>query len=136
MTQETIDQIVNSSFPERLSPEVRPPVSNDHIIHIFRLTQWGQTHLAADHLLFPEINGILSKTVSGLIKQLNILFASSKPFPDETGGLFKKKVHLRQYAYETLLEMALNFYGLESQWLQEEEKAESLKHILSVLEEW
>jgi hypothetical protein len=136
ITQENIDQIVNSSFPERLSSEVRPPVSDDHIIHIFRLTQWGQTHLAADHLLFPEINGILSKTVSGLIKQLNILFASSKPFPDETGGLFKKKVHLRQYAYETLLEMVLNFYGLESQWLQKEEKAESLKHILSVLEEW
>ena len=136
ITQETIDQIVNSSFSERLSLEERPPVSENHIIHIFRLTQWGQTNLAADHLLFPEMNGILSKTVSGLIKQLNILFASSKPIPDEAEELFKKKVHLRQYAYETLLETALNFYGLESQWLQEEEKAESLKYVLSALEEW
>ena len=34
----------------------------------------------------------------------------------------KNKTHFRQYAYEALLEMALNFYGLESRWLDEEEK--------------
>ncbi len=32
--------------------------------------------------------------------------------------------------------MALNFYGLESRWLIEAEKAESTQYILAVLEEW
>ena len=32
--------------------------------------------------------------------------------------------------------MALNFYGLESRWLDEEEKTECITCILSVLEEW
>jgi hypothetical protein len=35
-----------------------------------------------------------------------------------------------------MLEMALNFYGLESRWLNEEEKAESLGYILNALDEW
>ncbi len=67
LTQETINQIVNLSHPERLSLEARPPITDDHVAHILQLTQWGQTNLAADHLLFPEMNGILSKTVSGVI---------------------------------------------------------------------
>jgi len=136
ITQETIDQIVHSSLPQRLSLEERPPITDDHVAHILQLTQWGQTALAADHLLFPEMNGILSKTVSSVIRELNILFALSKPTVEDTKEWLKKIINLRQYAYEVLLEMALNFYGLESRWLNEKEKFESLQYILSVLEEW
>jgi len=136
LTQEKINQIVNSSVPERLSLEERPPITNDHVAHIIQLTQWGQTPLAADHLLFPEINGVLAKTVSGVIRQLNILFVVSKSINGETEESFRKKIHLRQYAYEVLLEMAINFYGLESRWLNENEKTECLHYIMNVLEEW
>jgi hypothetical protein len=136
LNQETINQIVNSSTPERLSLEERPPITDDHVAHILQLTQMGQTTLASDHLLFPEMNGILSKTVGGVIRELNLIFPLFTPIRSDTEGFLERKIHFRQYAYEALIEMALNFYGLESRWLIEAEKAESTQYILAVLEEW
>jgi hypothetical protein len=136
ITQETIHQLVNSSCPERLCLETKPPINDDHVAHIVQLTQSGQTSLAADHLLFPEMNGRLSKTVSGVIRQLGIRFYEARPLSGETKEAFHRKVCLRQYAYETLLEMALNFYGLESRWLDQSEKEESLGYIQNVIAEW
>ena len=136
VNQEKVDQIVNTTVPERLSLDSRPPITDDHAAHITQLTQWGQTSLAADHLLFPEINGALTQTVSGVIRRLNIRFISARPLQNEAELSIKVKIAVRQYAYETLLEMALNFYGLESRWLDEREKAESLSYILSALDEW
>jgi len=135
-TQEAINQIVNSAIPERLSLEERPPIHDDHVAHILQLTQMGQTTLAADHLLFPEINGVLSKTMGGVIRELNLLFTLAKPIGSETDGFLQRVIHLRLYTYEVLLEMALNFYGLESRWLNEGEKAECIQYILVALEEW
>jgi len=136
MTQETINQFVNSSLPERLSLGAWPPITNDHVAHILQLTRMGQTCLAADHLLFPEMNGVLSKIVSGVIRKLNILFITSKPFDNAKKELFRENLHFRQYTYETLLEMSLNFYGLESRWLDEGETGECLQYTLNVLDEW
>jgi hypothetical protein len=136
ITQEAIQKMVDSSIPERLSLEKRPPVADDHVAHILQLIQMGQTCLAADHLLFPEMNGILSQTVSGVIQRLNILFARSRMLRDDTNESLSRRIHFRQYAYEALLELALNFYGLESRWLNEEEKSECLEYLLNVLDEW
>ncbi len=136
ITQETINQVVNSSVPERLSLDKRPPIADDHVAHILALTLWGQTTLAADHLLFPEINGALVRTVTGVIRKLNILFARSKWLSHDDEASFQSKALCRQYAYESLLEMALNFLGLESRWLDEKEKKECLDYILYTLQEW
>jgi len=136
MTQEAINQFVNSSLPERLSLGAWPPITDDHVAHILQLTRMGQTCLAADHLLFPEMNGVLSKIVSGVIRKLNILFITSKPFDNAKKELFRENLHFRQYTYETLLEMSLNFYGLESRWLDEGETGECLQYTLNVLDEW
>jgi hypothetical protein len=136
ITQETIHQLINSSHPERLSLETKPPINDNHAAHIIQLTQLGLTSLAADHLLFPEINEMLCETVSDVIRQLNILFYTSRPLPEEKEEVFCRKVSLRVYAYETLLEMALNFYGLESRWLDEKKKEKCLQWIRNVLSEW
>jgi hypothetical protein len=136
LKQETINHIVDSSAPERLSIESRPPITDDHAAHIVQLTRWGQTSLAADHLLFPEINGALANTVSGVIRELNILFVTAKPLQSDSEAVLRQKVSCRQYAYEVLLEMALNFSGLESRWLNDDEKAEGLSYILNALDEW
>jgi hypothetical protein len=136
LKQETINRIVDSSVPERLSIEARPPITDDHAAHIIQLTRWGQTSLAADHLLFPEINGALANAVSGVIRELNILFVSAKPVQSDSEAVLRQKVNFRQYAYEVLLEMALNFNGLESRWLNNSEKAEGLSYILNALDEW
>jgi len=136
LDQPMIDQVVSSSIPERLSLEARPPIPDDHAAHICRLIQMGQTGLAADHLLFPEMNGVLPRTVTGVIRQLNVLFSSAKPIQGESEEGWKEKVLLRHYAYEALIEMGLNFCGLESRWLREREKKECLQYILNTLEEW
>jgi len=136
MTQETMNQFVHSSLPQRLSLEAWPPITDDHVAHILQLTRMGQTSLAADHLLFPEMNGMLPRVVSGVIRRLNILFVTSKPFDHAKKEWLKENLRFRQYAYETLLEMSLNFYGLESRWLNEEKKNECLQYILNVLQEW
>jgi len=136
ITQETIHQLVNISRPERLCLETKPPTNDDHVAHIVQLTQSGQTSLAADHLLFPEMNGRLSKTVSGVVRQLGIRFYEARLLSGEIKETFHRKVCLRQYAYETLLETALNFYGLESRWLNQREKEESLEYIQNVVAEW
>ncbi len=136
LKQETINNIVDSSVPERLSIEVRPPITDDHAAHIVQLTRWGQTSLAADHLLFPEINGALANAVSGVIRELNILFVSAKPVQSDSEAVLRQKVNFRQYAYEVLLEMALNFNGLESRWLNDSEKPEGLSYVLNALDEW
>jgi hypothetical protein len=131
-----MNQIVSLGYPERLSLEKRPPITNDHVVHILQLTQMGQTTLAADHLLFPEINEMLSRIVSGVIRKLNILFSESKPIKADSESSLRSKTHFRQYAYEVLLEMALNFFGLESRWLDETERKKCNEYILSVLKEW
>ena len=136
LKQETVDQIVGTSVAQRLSSGARPPITDDHAAHIIQLTRWGQTGLAADHLLFPEINGSLAGTVSGLIRGLNILFASSKPAERDPKTVLTERLYLRQVAYETLLETALNFYGLESRWLKDAEKSEALSYIRNALDEW
>ena len=136
IAQETINRIVELSLSESLSLKERPPVPDDHVAHLFSLVQWGQTTLASDHLLFPEINRRLSETVGGLIRKLNLLFSLSRPGLHEPKESLERKIRLRQYSYEVMLEMALNFYGLESRWLDEKEKTDSLGYILNALEEW
>jgi hypothetical protein len=136
MAQTTINRIVGSSLPKNLSKSESPPVLDDHVAHLLSLVRRGQTTLASDHLLFPEINGRLSETVGGLIRSLNLLFAQSGPALRDSRASLEQKVRLRQYAYEVLLETALNFYGLESRWLNEKEKTASLGYILNALKEW
>ena len=134
--QDKVDQIVFQSQPEPLSGEGKKPISDDHVAHVVQLVRWGQTALAADHLLFPGINPALVPTVSGVIRQLNILFTLSAPFENDSEESSRKKVEARQYAYEALIETALNFYGLESRCLDEDKKGECLQYLLNACEGW
>ncbi len=136
ITQKEINKIVQEKRPEPLSLQQNPPIFWDHSAHLIELTRMGQTTLAADHLLFPEINGELSKTVGDFIRRLHPLFVTSRPISKDSPKSFSQNLSFRQYAYEVLLEMALNFYGLESRWLDPKEKAHCLQFILHTLEEW
>ncbi|MBP1778844.1 MAG: Transaldolase, partial [candidate division NC10 bacterium] len=117
VTQAQIEAIVAASRPERLSDPGKRPITGDHAANVAQLTAWGQTTLAADHLLFPELNGCLPGVVAGVIRQLNIRFAGAGVQADDEEAEVVRKVRRRQYAYETLLEMGINFCGLESRWL-------------------
>jgi len=136
LTQERIEQIVAGSQPERLSDPAKRPISWDHAAHVVQLALWGHPTLAADHLLFPEITGSLPAVVAGVIRQLNLRFAQSRLEAGEPEAALARKVRDRHFSYETLLEMAINFTGLESRWLDAEERREAGRSIQAALAEW
>ena len=82
------------------------------------------------------MNGFLVSVVGGIIRQLNVHFIMAHVSPEDTASEGTKKVRIRQYAYETLLELALNLYGMESRWLSAAERCQCLTSIRSVLAEW
>jgi hypothetical protein len=136
VTQEQIEAIVSASRPERLSDPGKQPIMSDHAAHVVQLATWGQTTLAADHLLFPELNGSLPGVVAGVIRQLNLRFVAAGPQAGDEEVEVARKVRQRQYAYETLLEMAINFCGLESRWLDAAERCQVVGSIRGALAEW
>ncbi len=136
LTQAQIEAIVAASRPERLSDPGKQPVTGDHAANVVRLAAWGHTALAADHLLFPELNGCLPEVVGGVIRQLNIRFAGAAAQADDGETTAAAKIRCRQYAYETLMEMAINFCGLESRWLDAGERCQAVGSIRGALAEW
>ena len=136
LTQEQVDQIVAGSQPERLSDAARRPIPGDHAAHVVQLALWGHPTLAADHLLFPELTGSLPAVVAGVIRQLNIRFAQARLKAGEPEAVLARKLRDRQFGYETLLEIAINFTGLESRWLDAEERRAATRSIQGALAEW
>ncbi len=136
LKQDQIDQIVAANRPERLSDPAKRPIPGDHVAHVVQLAGWGHATLAADHLLFPELTGALPAVVGGVIRQLNIRFVGARVQPGDPETEVGRKIRLRQFAYETLLETAINFTGLESRWLDATERCQALGSIRSALAEW
>jgi hypothetical protein len=134
--QEQIEQIVASRRAERLADPAKRPLPGDHVAHVVQLVTWGHPALAADHLLFPEITGALPTIVAGVIRQLNIRFVQARLRPSDSEAEAAEKIRDRQFAYEALLEMALNFSGLESRWLDAEERRGAIRSIQGALTEW
>lgn len=135
-SQADIEAIVATSQPERLSGPSKRPISGDHAANAVQLASWGQTTLAADHLLFPELNGALPAVVAGVTRQLNIAFVNARLQAGDAEGEVARKVRVRQYAYECLIEMAINFTGLESRWLDAGERCQAVGSIRGTLMEW
>jgi hypothetical protein len=136
VTQAQIEGIVAASKPARLSDSGTRPITGDHAANVVQLASWGQTTLAADHLLFPELNGCLPGVVAGVIRQLNIRFVGADLQAGDGEAELARKVRQRQYAYETLLEMAINFSGMESRWLDAGERCQAVGSIRGALAEW
>jgi hypothetical protein len=136
LSQADIEQIVAASQPERLSDPGKRPIPGDHAANAVQLAAWGQTTLAADHLLFPELNGALPAVVAGVTRQLNIAFVNARIQAGDAAAVVARKVRARQYAYETLIEMAINFMGLESRWLDAGERCQAVGSIRGTLAEW
>ncbi|MDR7419053.1 MAG: hypothetical protein QN178_09090 [Armatimonadota bacterium] len=135
VTPEQVQAVIADSRPERLADSAKRPVVH-HAAHIVQLTGWGHCGLAADHLLFPEITGSLPAVVADVIRELNLRFAAAGLRVTDTRAAVEARIRTRQFAYSTLLEMALNFAGLESRWLDAEEKRQATESIGAALAEW
>jgi hypothetical protein len=134
--QNEIRRVIAAARPEPLTLNGRAPVHECHTANIVQLVGWGQTHLAADHLLFPEINGSLLSTVSGVARQLGIKFYRAKPSLSVPAEERAARIRTRFFAYDFLLETFLNFLGLESRWLDEPEKDAAAEFLIETLNAW
>lgn len=128
-----IRSIISGSAPESLTGEGKRPNPADHTAHCVQLISWGRTRLAADHLLFPEINGKLEGVFSGILRQLNLSFRLNEIKGAISGEEKEKRVLARYYAYEFLLECGLNFMGHESSALDVMEKNVCSYHLINTL---
>jgi len=135
MSIQDVKTIISSLTPEE--PEF-PVLSTDHSDHVVRLALKGQTRVAADHLLNKEMVGHLEETVGSIIRALNIKFISS--MIELAMGMEKgKHVLACAKAYDLLIQIALNLFGLESRktvGFPEEEIERTLKLIGNALESW
>lgn len=136
ITQETVRQIVAESRPEALSGPGKQPISDDHVAHVVQLAAWGHARLAADHLLFPEIGQALLGVVGGVIRQVGLRLVQTTGDAAADRMTEEQSIRTRAYAYETLVEMALNFSGLESRWLPEDARQAAISAIRHAVAEW
>ena len=125
---------VAAAQPEALTLDGRSPVRDCHAGNIVQLVGWGQTRLAADHVLFPEINGSLLTAVSGAARRLGVKFYMA----NLSGAAEQRAQNIltRYYAYEYMLETMLNFFGHESALLDQGEKDLATDFIVETLCSW
>jgi len=112
--------------------------SLDHCAHIVQTALSGHPDLAADHLLNKEMKESLERTIGNAIRQLNLEFVKCALNSDDPIDTGISKVKARQRAYEVLIEIALNLFGMEKRLVPfaDEEVENSLRVIKSCLECW
>jgi hypothetical protein len=134
VTPAYVRAVVADSRPERLADPAKHPVPH-HAAQVVQLTAWGHCGLAADHLLLPEIAGSLAAVVADVIRQLDLRLAMTGPGASDARAAVDR-IRVRQFAYQTLVEMAMNFAGLESRWLDAGEKRRATESIRAALAGW
>ncbi|MEM2848692.1 MAG: transaldolase family protein [Candidatus Bathyarchaeia archaeon] len=109
---ETLDtyEVLSLAKPEGLQHPCR---SLDYADHVVKTAMMGYPQLAADSLLNPDLIGRLADIVGSIVRQLNLVFM-------EPVWVEKKKEDIvvqRGRAYDVLLEIAINLFGLEKEWI-------------------
>ena len=109
---------------------VTPPKSLDHADHVLKTALMGYPELAADHLLNPSLPGRFTEVVGSLIRRAKLEFL--KPGTPEEVAVRRARI------YDVLLEIAINLYGMEKEWmgLSDEEASEAEKMIIEALKEF
>ena len=131
-----IINIVRGARPPRLTVDDPGPDRDCHAGNMARLTLRGHSKLAADHVLFEGMNGLLSEAVAGAIRQLGAKFYTAKISARQSAEVRAAHVLTRYYAYDFLLEMMLNFFGHENMALDSDEIDFASDFILETLCTW
>lgn len=109
---------------------VTPPKSLDHADHVLKTALMGYPELAADHLLNPSLPGRFTEVIGSLIRRAKLEFL--KPGTPEEVAVRRARI------YDVFLEIAINLYGMEKDWmgLSDEEASEAEKMIIEALKEF
>jgi len=124
-------EVLSSAKPEELK---HPCESLDYADHVVKTTMMGYPQLAADSLLNPDLIGRLADIVGSIVRQLNLIFMEAK----WVGKKREDVIVRRGRAYDVLLEIAINLFGLEREWVgfAERDVEDSLKIIRNTLSTW
>jgi len=130
----TIEEIVLESRPE----ELPSPQGLDHAEHVVLLALSGNTELAADHLLNPEMKGKLVETIGNVTRQLNLQLMWAKTCEGDTDEEFAGKILTWANSYGLLIELGLSLSGFEPRivGLSETECDDAYCNIVQALGVW
>ena len=126
-------KVLSSAKPKELP---HPPRSLDYADHAVKTAMLGYPQLAADSLLNPGLRGKLVEVLGAIIRKLNLMFVRAKWVKgeeDEASVILK-----RGYAYDLLLEIAINLFGMERYWVgfTERDVEDGLRIIREALSAW
>lgn len=124
-------EVLSSAKPEELR---HPCESLDYADHVVKTTMMGYPQLAADSLLNPDLIGRLADVVGAIIRQLNLMFME----PIWVKKKMEDLIIQRGRAYDVLLEIAINLFGLEREWVgfTDRDVEDTLKIIRNTLSLW
>jgi len=126
MNMDVVSLLKNAAREELATP----PKSLDHADHVLKTALMGYPELAADHLLDPSLPGRFTEVIGSLIRRAKLEFL--RPGAPEETAIRRARI------YDVLLEIAINIYGMEKEWmgLSDEEASEAEKMILEALKEF
>ncbi|MEM3648392.1 MAG: transaldolase family protein [Thermoproteota archaeon] len=107
--------VISRSHPSALNLPV--PFSVDHVDHVIKTALDGHTKLASDHLLHPELKGMLVDTVSSLVERLETVFAKAGSGEQADEKKLDAAIVTRNRIYDMLLETILSLMGVEKTWV-------------------
>lgn len=124
-------EVLSLAKPEELR---HPCESLDYADHVVKTTMMGYPQLAADSLLNPDLIGKLADIVGSIVRQLNLIFME----PVWVEKKIEDVIIRRGRAYDVLLEIAINLFGLEREWVgfTDRDVEDTLKIIRSTLSTW
>ncbi len=118
--------------------ELPAPKGLDHAQHVVFLALGGNTDVAADHLLHPEMKGYLVETIGNVARQLNFRLRLAATHLEDTDDQLKERVLEWARAYEVMVEIGLNVSGMEPKLvgLSEAECEDAYRNIRGTLQVW
>lgn len=128
-----VRNVIKTAKPEKLVLPIPPRV--DHADHILKTALEGHTKLAADHIAFPWMKGILFDVIGALCRRAYIEFVDNSPLRASDEDDKKRRIVVRARIYDLFLEMLWNLVGVESRWagLDAEEVSKSIDALLENL---
>ncbi len=129
-----VKQVIAAAVPAPLTLGEGFQPDEDHAAGAVKLTLAGQTHVAADHFLFPELAEVAAEIIGESIRRLNLALAGATITDSDNGETRSKKILTWFYTYDFLLELALNYVGLESREIHDHSKTQALDYISNMLE--
>ncbi|MEM2931152.1 MAG: transaldolase family protein, partial [Thermoproteota archaeon] len=125
--------VILTSRPSALNLPV--PFRVDHVDHVIKTSLDGHTKLASDHLLHPELKGLLVETASSLIERLETLFTRAGSGEQADEKKLGATIVTRSRIYDMLLETIWSLTGVEKTWVgfSDEEASKTIGVIMGFL---